>query len=271
MRLLNKTLLIGITSFVLTAAPGAHADKKDGLIATVNGKKITASMLADYQRSRGHLQNISDKQQTEMLIEELINRELILQDAIKNGVDKSPAVKTQMELVRKNVIAGTMLKNITEASKITDDDLRKEYDKRKNELVTHEFKASHILVEKEDTAKEIIKELDKGAKFADLAKKKSTGPSANSGGDLGWFKAGEMDKAFSDAVASLKDGQYTKSPVKTQFGWHVIARQGSREIPPPSFEQLKPQIRIHMQNLQIQQYIASLRKKAKIKRTSVAK
>jgi len=271
MRLLNKSILIVISSIVLTSALGVRADQKDGLIVTVNGSKITASMLADYQRSRGHLQNISDKQQTEMLIEELINRELILQDAIKNGVDKSPVVKKQMELVRKNVIAGAMLKNVTEASKITDDELRKEYDSRKNELVTHEFNASHILVEKEDTAKEIINQLNKGAKFAELAKKKSTGPSAASGGDIGWFKASEMDKPFSDAVESLKDGEYTKSPVKTQFGWHVILRQGSRDIPPPSFDQLKDQIRIHMQNLQIQQYIASLRKKATIKRTDVAK
>ena len=271
MRLLNKTLLIIISSFALTSAPGVQAEKKDGLIVTVNGSKITASMLTDYQRSRGHLQNISDKQQAEMMIEELINRELILQDAIKNGVDKSPAVKKQMELVRKNIIAGAMLKNVTEASKITDAELRKEYDSRKNELVTHEFKASHILVEKEDTAKDIIQQLNKGAKFADLAKKTSTGPSATSGGDIGWFKASEMDKSFSDAVESLKDGEYTKTPVKTQFGWHVILRQAARDIPPPSFDQLKDQIRIHMQNLQIQQYIASLRKKATIKRPGADK
>jgi len=268
-QLIRFFFIINTVCIAISVTSPVLADKKDGLIATVNGTKITASMLQDYQRSRGFVENIANQQQTQLMIEELINRELIFQDAVKNKVDKSADVKKQMELIRKNVIAGAMLKNVTQASSISDDDLKKEYEQRKSDLVTHEFKASQILVEKEDEAKDIIKQLEKGAKFADLAKAKSSG--AGSNGDIGWFKPGEMDKTFADAVVALKDGEYTKTPVKTDYGWHVILREATREIPPPSFEQMKDQIKVHMQNLQIQEYIASLRKNAKIKRTSEAK
>jgi len=243
------------------------AAEKDGLIATINGQKITASMLEEYKKSRGFIENISQKQQTQMMIEELINRELIYQDAIKNGVDKSPEVQKQLDLLKINVIAGAMLRNVTAAIKISDEDLKKEYENRKSEMVMPEFKASHILLEKESEAKDVIKELDKGGKFAELAKTKSTGPSAAHGGDLGWFKPGEMVAPFSQAVAQLKNGEYTKTPVKTDFGWHVILREDSREIPPPPFEQMRDQLRMRVQNLQIEQYIGSLRKNAKIERT----
>jgi peptidyl-prolyl cis-trans isomerase C len=256
---------VALLAFAATSTI-TQAAEKDGLVATVNGTKITASMLQDYQHSRGIADNDLKKQQIQMMVEEMINRELIFQDALKNGVDKTPAVKKQMESLHKNVVAGAMLKNVAQSGNITDDDLKKEYEQRKHEMVTQEYKASHILVEKEDTAKEIIKELTKGAKFADLVKSKSIGPGAEHGGDIGWFKPGEMDKEFSDAVVALKDGEYTKTPVKTQFGWHVILREASREIPPPSFDQMKEQLKMHVQNLQIQDYIAALRKKAKIER-----
>jgi len=253
---------------LLHSAQSFSADKKDAVIAVVNGNKITASMLKSYQQSRGFIDNISKKQQTQMMIEELINRELIYQDAVKNGVDKSPDVEAQIAMLRRNVVAGVMLKNVSEATKISDEELKKEYDKRKSEMTTKEFKARHILVEKEETAKTIIKELGKGAKFADLAKKKSTGPSATHGGDLGWFKPGEMVKPFAQAVEKLKNGEYTKAPVKTDFGWHVILREDARDVPPPPFEQMQEQLRMRVQNLQIEQYIGSLRKNAKIEQTA---
>jgi peptidyl-prolyl cis-trans isomerase C len=244
----------------------ALAEKKDGVVAVVNGKKITAGMLKSYQKSRGFINNISKKQQTQMMIEELINRELIYQDAVKNGVDKSQAVQNQIDLLTKNVVAGAMLKNVTEASKISDDELKKEYNKRKKDMVTHEYKARHILVDKEDKANSIVAKLDKGADFAELAKKESTGPSATQGGDLGWFKPGEMVREFSVAVEKLKNGEYTKKPVKTDFGWHVILRENARDVPPPPFEQMRDQLKMRAQNIQIEQYIKSLRNKAKIER-----
>jgi peptidyl-prolyl cis-trans isomerase C len=159
-----------------------------------------------------------------------------------------------------------MLKNVTEASRISDEELKKEYNKRKQDMTTHEYKARHILVEKEDTARNIIAKLDKGADFAKLAEQESTGPSAAHGGDLGWFKPGEMVKEFSDAVEKLDNGKYTKSPVKSEFGWHVILREEVRDVPPPPFEQMREQLQMRAQNVQIEQYIKSLRNKAEINR-----
>jgi peptidyl-prolyl cis-trans isomerase C len=268
MNLLKFSIALTTACLLLVATQSFSADKDTGVIAVVNGNDITTEMLKNYQKSRGFVDNIPKQQQTQMMIEELINRELIYQDAVKNGVDKSPQVEAQIAMLRKNVVAGAMLKNVSEAAKISDEELKKEYDKRKGEMATKEFKASHILVEKEDTANTIIKELEKGAKFADLAKEKSTGPSATHGGDLGWFKPGEMVKPFAQAVEKLKNGEYTKTPVKTDFGWHVILRVDSRDVPPPPFEQLQGQLRMRVQNLQIEQYIGSLRKDAKIERSA---
>jgi len=262
-----RMLLVG-TSMITSIAIAAEAPPtKDGLIATVNGAKITASMLKQYQKSRGFVENIDKKQQTQLMIEELINRELIYQDGIKNGVDKSAEVLEQIEELKKNIIAGAQLRNVAEVSKISDKDLKDEYEKRKKDLVTTEYKASHILLESENDAKGVIEELNKGKNFAELAKEKSTGPSAPHGGDLGWFRPQEMVQPFSEAVAKLKNKEYTKTPVKTDFGWHVILREDSREVDAPSYEQMKEQLKMRVQNIQVEQYIKSLRTDAKIERT----
>jgi len=270
MKLANTFVILTCLAVISTSAMAAEK-QKDPVVVVVNGKEITEGMLLAYQKSRGFIENISKQQQIQMMIEELINRELIYQDAVKNKVDKSAEVQAQLDLLRKNVVAGAMLKNVTEAANISDDELKNEYEKRKSQLATTEYKASHILVENEDDAKVIIVELGKGANFAELAKKKSTGPSATHGGDLGWFKPQEMVKPFAVAVESLKNGEYTKTPVKSDFGWHVILREDSREVPPPPYEQMRDQLKMRVQNMQIEQYIASLRKDAKIERKSAKK
>lgn len=259
----HTTLLI----FILASTTAFAEDKKDGVIATVNGEKITASMLEQYQKTRGFIENVDKKQQTQLMIEELINREVLYQEGMKNGLDKNPEVQKQFELLKRNIVAGAALRNAADISKISDKELKAEYEKQKKRLVTTEYKASHILLENENDAKDVIRQLDKGGNFAELAKKKSTGPSATHGGDLGWFKAQEMVKPFSVAVATLKNNEYTKNPVKTDFGWHVILRENSREIGAPPFDELKEQLKMRVQNLQIEQYIKSLRQKAKIERT----
>ncbi len=264
----NIVLLLSFFLTLLFSVQILAAEKKDGVIAVVNGNKITASMLQSYQKSRGFIDSVPKKQQTQMMIEELINRELIYQDAVKNGIDKNPNIEAQIAMLRRNVVAGAMLKNVTEAAQISDEELKKEYEKRKDQMATKEFKASHILVEKEDDAKAVISELNKGAKFADLAKTKSIGPSATHGGDLGWFKPAEMVKPFAEAVQEMKNGETSKTPVKSDFGWHVIFRENSREVPPPPYEQMREQLKMRVQNLQIEQYIGSLRNSAKIERVA---
>ena len=127
-----------------------------------------------------------------------------------------------------------------------------------------EYKARHILVKTEDEAKAVVKQLDDGSDFAKLAKEKSTGPSGKTGGDLGWFRPQQMVPPFSDAVAAMKKNTYTKKPVKTQFGWHVIKLEDLRDVQPPKFEDIKDQVKTIVQTKRVQKYVKSLRDKAKI-------
>jgi len=259
------TLLIA--GSLALAAGTSQAEKSDAkLLADVNGNKITSDTLQRYQKRRGVPSDASPEQQRQMMIEELINRELIFQDALKVGLDKDSEVMSELDVMRKNLLASVMLRNVTNAITITDEDLKTEYDNRAKDAGTQEFKARHILLTEEKDAVDVIKALSTGGKFDELAKQKSTGPSGEDGGDLGWFKAHEMVKPFSDAVAELDNGEYTKTPVKSDFGWHVILREDARMIPPPPFDSVKEQLRMRLQNMQIEQYIAALRKNAKIAR-----
>jgi len=253
---------IALALFTINA--NAADNTKDKIVATVNGKIITENTLSMYIRQRNLPPGHISPQQRKDLIEELINRELVYQDAMAIGIDKSPAVKEEIEHQRVNIIASAMITPSSDRFVVSDADLKKEYDARKDELSGKELKARHILLESEDKAKEIIAMLNKGEKFADLAKKYSTGPSAPNGGDLGWFRIGQMVKPFSDAANKLAKGAYTKQPVKTQYGWHVILLEDSREVSAPDFDSIKEQIRVGLQNRLISEYIADLRGKAKI-------
>jgi len=263
----NKFCTLVIAGALTLAAGTSQAeDNKAKLLVDVNGDKITSDTLQRYQKRRGVPSDASPEQQRQMMIEELINRELIFQDALKAGLDKDTEVMAELKVMRKNLLASVMLRNVTDAITITDEELKTEYDNRAKEAGTQEFKARHILLTEEKEAIDIIKALSAGGKFADLAKEKSTGPSGADGGDLGWFKPHEMVKPFSDAVTQLKNGEFTKTPVKSDFGWHIILREDARMIPPPPFDSVKEQLRMRLQNMQIEQYIATLRKDANIVR-----
>ncbi len=157
-----------------------------------------------------------------------------------------------------------MLQKQAKKNPVSDKELRKEYDSKVAGANLKEYKARHILLKSEADAKSVIAELDSGANFAELAKSKSTGPTAKNGGDLGWFKPNQMVPPFAQAVSEMKKGSYTKKPVKTQFGWHVIKLEDERKLTPPKFEEVKEQIRSIKTNQKIQQYVIELRKKAKV-------
>ena len=236
------------------------------MIATVNGTKITEGTFNRYAEQRGAPPGTPNDQQRNALIEELINRELIYQNAVSIGVDKTPAIQEEVNYQRINIIASSMLSRSSDRFTVTEADMKKEFENRKAELGGKEFKARHILLKTEADAKAVIAELDKGADFATLAGKKSTGPTATNGGDLGWFQPAQMVTPFSEAAAKLEKGQYTKTPVKTQFGWHVILLEDTRAMNPPRYEDIKEQIRVGLQNKLIENYIGGLRKTAKIER-----
>jgi peptidyl-prolyl cis-trans isomerase C len=262
-------LLVGIA--LVIASKTVHSEDKvsapasaSKVLVEVNGRKITEEMLDRYVKFRGLPKGVHPDQQKKLMLEELINRELIYLDALDKGVDKIPQVQADIENQKVNVVAGAMLRETTGSVKFTDKELKQAYDdylKKMPPLV--EYKARHIVVKDEKAAKEVIAELDKGANFVELAKKKSTEPE---GSDLGWFQADQMIKPFADALVKLKNGEYTKTPVHTKYGWHVILREDSRKTAPPSFESVKNQIRMQLLNKTVQTYIGTLRDKAKITR-----
>ncbi len=259
--LVSTTLLSGCIEEKNKVAGKSTVSKEDA-VAVVNGTYISKKTLQTLehevaQRSRG--QKFPKKQ----LLEELINRELLTQDATQKHLDTTPEFVERMATVRASLLSQADIQNYLKSNPVTDDEIKAEYDAKIANVGT-EYKARHILVKTEDEAKSLIKELSQGADFVELAKKKSTGPSAPQGGSLGWFTADRMVAPFSEAVIALENGKFTTEPVKTQFGWHVILREDARSQTPPPFEAVKEQIRPMLQRKKIQIMMENLRKQAKI-------
>lgn len=258
----SKTKVLIASSLLVVMANMAHA--KD--VATVNGKGISEKDYKNFLKYRLNKQQDgsvgADRQQ---VINELVSRELVYQDAVKQGITKDEAFKYQLEQLRVDATIQAAVKNRLSKNPVTEMELKNEYDNRIKKANVQEYKASHILVKTEDEAKAIIKELNDGAAFADVAKAKSTGPSGKNGGDLGWFNPSQMVPPFSQAVVKMKNGEISKTPVQTQFGWHVIKRVDNRKIEPPKFDEVKKQLQQILQNQRIQAYMLELRKKSKIK------
>ena len=245
-----------------TAQPAAPAVSKEDAVAVVNGTYISKNSLDTLEKEilqRSHGQTFPKKQ----LLEELIQRELLVQYAEQKQLDKSPEFIQRLQSVRNMLLSQAALQNYINSNPVTDEEIKAEYDAKIGHAGT-EYKARHILVKTEDEAKQIIKELKKGADFVELAKTKSTGPSGPNGGDLGWFTADRMVPPFTEAVIAMENGQFSNEPVQTQFGWHVILREDSRPQTPPSLDSVKEQIRATLQRQKIQSLIENLRKKGNV-------
>ncbi len=249
------------------SAPAATAtpavDKADA-VAVVNGQYIAKSTLETLEKEiaeRSHGQTFPK----EKLVEELIQRELLVQDATQKQLDKSPELVAQLEAAKKALLTQADLQNFIKANPVTDAEIKAEYDSKVAAEKGTEYKARHILVKTETEAKKLIAELDKGADFAKLANKNSLdAKESQNGGDLGWFSAAQMVAPFSEAVAALEKGKYTKEPVKTQFGYHVILKEDSRPVTPPPLEAVKEQLTPFLQRKKVQEMIETLRKQAKV-------
>jgi peptidyl-prolyl cis-trans isomerase C len=245
-----------------TTAPPPIA--KSDAVAVVNGQYIAKSTLTELEKEiaeRGHGQTFPK----EKLIEELIQRELLVQDAIQKQLDKSAEVIAQLDSAKKTLLTQADVQNFIKANPVTDAEIKAEYDSKVAGENGTEYKARHILVKTEAEAKKLIAELDKGADFAKLANKNSLdAKESQNGGDLGWFVAGQMVAPFSEAVVKLEKGKYTKTPVQTQFGWHVILREDSRAQTPPPLEAVKEQLMPYLQRKKVQNMVETLRKQAKV-------
>lgn len=246
-----------------TATTEPAVDKADA-IAVVNGKYIPKSALEELEKEiamRSHGQTFPK----EKLVEELIQRELLIQDATNKKLDQSPEFIARLNDAKKALLSQTDLQNFMAANPVTDEEVKKEYEAKVAAEKGLEYKARHILVKTEAEAKKIIADLDKGGDFSKLANKLSLdGKEAQNGGDLGWFVAAQMVTPFSDAVAALEDGKYTKTPVQTQFGYHVILREGSRPQTPPPLDAVKDQLAPYLQRQKIETMLKDLRSAAKV-------
>jgi peptidyl-prolyl cis-trans isomerase C len=243
----------------------AKAPARAAPIAKVNGvavPKARLDMMMLQQAGRG----MPDNEQTRSLVrEELVNREIIAQEAVRAGIAKVPEVQTQLELTRQEVIVGAYVRDWVRKHPITETDIEKEYDKIKKEAPPNEYKARHILVDSEDQAKDLIGQLKKGAKFDELASKnsKDTG-TKDRGGDLDWNMPGVFDKQFSDAMVKLEKGKFTETPVQTRFGYHVIQLDDVRAVKVPSLAELKPRIQQQLGQQKVENLVRGLRAKAKV-------
>ena len=240
--------------------------KTPGVAAIVNGKPIPQSQLDLLVKERVAQGQQDAEELRKNLREELITRELLYQEMVKSGFDKNPEMTSQAEFVRQNFLLQAYLQDYIKNHPIGEDVLKTEYDKIKSELDNkQEYHARHILVEKETEAKDIIAQLKKGSKFDKLATEKSKDSSnSGKGGDLGWNLPSNYVKPFAEALLKLKKGQYTQTPVETQFGWHIVKLEEVRPVRVPQFEDVKPKLQQRFQQQQFEKFLADLRAKAKI-------
>ncbi len=233
-------------------------------LAVVNGKKVPSSRV-DVMVKQMVAQGQQDSPQLRAMIkEELINREILIQEADKMGLGNTPEVKNQLEIARQSIVIRSLVADFLKKNPVKDDDIKAEYDKFKGQAGDKEYHVRHILVEKEDEAKAIIAKLKSGSKFEDLAKQSKDPGSAARGGDLDWAAPASYVKPFSDAMVALQKGQITETPVQSQFGFHVIKLEDVRAAKIPTLEEVKPQISESLQQKKLQAFQQDLRKKAKV-------
>jgi peptidyl-prolyl cis-trans isomerase C len=267
-----KTLAVALVAG--TFAVGAHAQdkaapKKAAASASakivVNGVTIPQSRVDMMNKELTASGQPNTPERQNAVKDELINREVLVQAAQKRGLDKNPEVAAQMDMARQAVLVRALFESEVKANPITDSDLQKQYEDFKKSMGENEYKVRHILVDKEDDAKAIIADLGKGGDFAKLAKDKSKDPgSKDNGGDLDWGPSARYVKPFADAVMAMKKGQTTTTPVKTDFGFHVIRLDDVRPLKVPAFDEVKEQFRQRAQQQQIQKLVMDLRSKAKV-------
>lgn len=247
------------------AAPAAAAAATT--VATVNGKKLSSDLYDTFVQAvtGGQMEGpLTDEQKTQM-VDQLVNMTLAAQAAEKDGLQKDAKVAARIDLLRTQILAEAASDKYIKSHPVSETELKAEYDTQVAAM-PKEYKARHILVEKQETAESIIRELQAGGDFSKLAKQESKDSSAQAGGDLGWFNPQSMVKPFADAVVALEKGKYTTTPVQSEFGFHVIILDDVRSPEAPKFEDVKPQVEMFVQRKKLQEYLDSLRATAKIQK-----
>lgn len=267
---MHRTLRTVFTSFALLSATSAIAFADDYVMLKVNQKDVTASQVETIWDSVAPGGNAGTLSQAlpavrDNVLRGIATEELLYGEALKQGLDKSPEIAKQLELLRKKLVVKQLLETRTKGV-IKDADVKREYDrlvaKMKDE---QEVRARHILVATEQEAKDIKARLDKGEAFEKLAAEVSKDPgSAKEGGDLGYFTKERMVKPFAEAAFKLKKGEIS-APVKSDFGWHIIKLEDKRNVAPPAYNDVKEQIAVSLQEKALATYVQQLVEKADVK------
>jgi len=237
-------------------------------VATVNGKAITQQSLDQFVKLLVSQGATDSPQLREQVKQEMINRQIFVQAAEKDGVAKQASVQTEISLAREGILVRALMADYLQKHPITDKQIQDEYNKAKQQQAgQQEYKVRHILVEDEKTANDLLAQIKKDkSKFADLAKKNSKDPgSGANGGELGWAAPTNYVKPFADTVSSLKKGELADKPVQTQFGWHIIEVEDTRPVEFPPLDQVRPQLEEMLRQQALGEYQKELREKATIK------
>ncbi len=262
--MMPKTLAARAATALATAALLAPLLAGAQNITTVNNKAVPKSRVdVLLQQAKRAGQQVSPELEQQAR-DQVVLREIFAQEATRRGIAASPDFAAQMTLARESILIRELFEDYKKKNPVTDADAQVEYDKFKKQSAGQEFRARHILVEKEEDAKALIAKIKAGDKFEDLAKanSKDTGSAAN-GGDLDFAKADSYVPEFAGALQKLKKGEMTDAPVKSQFGWHIIRLEDTREASFPAFDDVKGQIKQRMEQVKLQQFQEELRSKAK--------
>ena len=268
-------LLAALSLCVSTAAwaqaPASPAEskaatppKESSQPVTVNGKPVPKSRVDFIVKQRAAQGQPDSEQSRRMILDNLITQEVVAQEADRKGFGKGADVRTQLDLMRQQIVVQALIQDYLKTHPVKEEDMLAEYNRVKGARGDKEYKARHILVDKDTEANDIIAQLKKGAKFEDLAKQSKDPGSKDKGGDLDWNPPGTFVKPFAEALAKLEKGKYTETPVQTQFGWHVIQLDDVRTQPFPPFDTVKPQLQSRLQEQEVQKYVSELRAKAKV-------
>ena len=260
-----RVLMALAAAAMLLAPPAAIAqDAKKAAAkadAPAKGKDIYPPAFFDFMLKQRIEQGQTDSPELRAAVRgELNTRELLVREAKKKGLDKAPGMKAEMDLTAQTVLVRAYMADYLKAHPVPDDAMHKEYESIKAQMGDKEYKVRHILVDKEDEAKDIIASLQKGQKFETLAEQRSKDTGSKSkGGDLDWNTPSNFVKPFADAMVATPKGKFTTTPVQTQFGWHVIEVDDIREAKIPSFDEVKPQLMQRMQAQEVDSYLRELR------------
>ncbi len=260
---MKKSLLSGLVAAAVLGTMALPVAAQN--LAIVNGKAVPKERVETLKQQVERSGRPISPEMENQIKEEVIAREIFMQESQKRGLEATSDYKAQMELARQTILIRELFVDFQKTNPVTDAEIQAEYDKFAAANAGKEYKASHILVEKEDEAKAIIAALKKGGKFEEIAKKQSKDPGSGArGGDLDWANPSSYVPEFTEALVKLEKGKLTQTPVKSQFGWHIIRLDDVREAQLPKIDEVKPQIAQQLQQQKLAKFQEDLRAKAKV-------